>query len=342
LSHVGREALTFPHSDKDMATETITMENIFRDIPELHTVHRRAKQRGLEGEKNYQNYLVDKDGVEYDPYSLAWRYLGLYIDCNADNGDDDHDNHNNHRRLHEDEGGQCQRKLLWAAYVDRRYEGNTIEEYKFYDINTGDWDNSTCLASGEEHRCVKLNCHEPHTKFQGNSWELVGVFKETNGMYDWFEQLFKHEGTCIWNDNEVYGTMETWMEKFPTQCTKLSVSDEYGNTIYMSTTPLAEGNMTLGIYTDKNCMTLSEDMDYSSYIVKYYQSYYERSYYYYYGYSSCELFIFRTSLNMYPLSFPINDAFACLLNCLMIRLQLLLQFRTRGSCKIHQRHRNLE
>lgn len=254
-------------------------------VPELHSRDAgQQEQRWLGGGENNQKYLVyDVDGVEYDPYSLAWRYLGIYIDCNADNGGGD--NHNDHRRLgshSNDNGGGCTRKLLWAAYVDNRYEGNTIEEYKFYDIATREWNNSTCLASGESHRCVKLNCHEPHTKFG-----LVGVFKETNGMYDWFEQLFKHQGTCIWNDNDVYKTMETWMEKFPTQCTKLSVKDNSGNTIYMSTHPLPEGNMTIGIYTDNTCLTLSEEIDYASYIVMYYQSYYEQSYYYrYYGYNS--------------------------------------------------------
>jgi hypothetical protein len=187
-----------------------------------------ASQRWLGGENNAQYLVYDDDGVAYDPYSLAWRYLGVYIDCTADN--DGGNSRDNHRRLgsHSNDNGGCNRKLLWAAYVDPKYEGNYIEEYKFYNIATREWDNSTCLASGEPHRCVNLNCHEPHTKFK-----LVGVYKETNGLYDWFEQLFKHQGTCIWNDEDVYDTMETWMEKFPSQCTKLSVKDYSGNAIYM-------------------------------------------------------------------------------------------------------------
>jgi hypothetical protein len=188
-----------------------------------------ASQRWLGGENNAQYLVYDEDGVAYDPYSLAWRYLGVYIDCNADN--DGGNSRDNHRRLgsnSNDNGGGCNRKLLWAAYVDPKYDGNYIEEYRFYNIATREWDNSTCLASGEPHRCVNLNCHEPHTKFK-----LVGVYKETNGLYDWFEQLFKHQGTCIWNDEDVYDTMGTWMEKFPSQCTKLSVKDYSGNAIYM-------------------------------------------------------------------------------------------------------------
>jgi len=129
---------------------------------------------------------------------------------------------------------------------------------------------------------VDLNCHEPHTK----NFKLVGVFKETNGLYDWFEQLFKHEGTCIWNDEDVYDTMTSFTEKWPSQCKKLDVRDDDGNTLYMSTAPLPEGNMTLGIYTDSSCVQLSESIDYTAYIMMMWENYYERSYYYGYGY--CE------------------------------------------------------
>jgi hypothetical protein len=263
-------------------------------------VRRRRDLNGGGGDRT--NYLVDKDGNLYEPYSLAWRYLGLYVDCNSENngGGDGHDDRNHRDRALHDEGGNrngngggsnCVRRLLWAAYVDNEYEGNTIEEYKFYDIHTSSWDNSTCFASGTAHRCTKLNCHEPYTRFEGNRWELIGIYKETAGMYDWFEQLFKHQGVCIWNDDDVYDTMETWMEKFPYQCTKLKVTDDNGNTIYMSTEPLMDGNMTIGIYTDSDCLTLSEDMDYPSYIVKYYMNYYnEQSYYYYYYRNYCESF----------------------------------------------------
>ena len=48
--------------------------------------------------------------------------------------------------------------------------------------------------------------------------------------------------------------------------------------------------MTIGIYTDNTCLTLSEEIDYASYIVMYYENYYKESWYYrYYGYNSyCE------------------------------------------------------
>lgn len=116
--------------------------------------------RSLGSNDNFQSLLVDKNGNEYDPYSLAWRYLGLYIDCDTNDGDSNHDRRN--RQLHSgDEGGKCERKLLWAAYVDSKYKGLGIEEYQLYDIETGEWDDTACVASGDKHRCVRLDCHEP-------------------------------------------------------------------------------------------------------------------------------------------------------------------------------------
>jgi hypothetical protein len=65
--------------------------------------------RVLESDEARASYLVDKNGNAYEPYSLAWRYLGMYIDCDVDqvNG--------NGRRFLEDGGWECERVLLWAA-----------------------------------------------------------------------------------------------------------------------------------------------------------------------------------------------------------------------------------
>eukprot|EP00580_Thalassiosira_gravida_P015159 CAMPEP_0201670750 /NCGR_PEP_ID=MMETSP0494-20130426/27707_1 /ASSEMBLY_ACC=CAM_ASM_000839 /TAXON_ID=420259 /ORGANISM="Thalassiosira gravida, Strain GMp14c1" /LENGTH=144 /DNA_ID=CAMNT_0048151877 /DNA_START=14 /DNA_END=448 /DNA_ORIENTATION=+ len=93
-----------------------------------------------------------------------------------------------------DDGDDCARKILWAVYVDPHYAGNAIEEYQFYHLITNTWDDSACTASGDHHRrrCTMMDCHEPWTHFR-----LVGVFRETDGMYDFTEQLFKHEGYCV-------------------------------------------------------------------------------------------------------------------------------------------------
>lgn len=64
---------------------------------------------------SYSTQFVDGTETYYDPYSQAWRLLGFYIDCNAqqDGG---------RRRLEEDGDGEdgdgdevCTRMLLWAA-----------------------------------------------------------------------------------------------------------------------------------------------------------------------------------------------------------------------------------
>jgi hypothetical protein len=177
-------------------------ELIFNDTASSAERWSPRNSRDLYSADGFDSYLVDSSGNAYEPYSLAWRYLGLYIDCEISNSTNFYQyyNYNNGytRKLpEENKDGECGRKLLWAAYVDPKYKGNTIEEYQFYDMKNGTYDDSTCLASGTSHRCVKLDCHESHTHFQ-----LVGIFKETEGMYDWTEQLFKHQGYCIWQGDE--------------------------------------------------------------------------------------------------------------------------------------------
>jgi hypothetical protein len=71
--------------------------------------------------------------------------------------------------------------------------------------------------------------------------------------------------------------MSTWMENWPTSCTQLYKPDYDGNTIYFAVHPLPQGNMTLEIYTDEQCTTVSPYMDLSSYIIQLYSQY---DYYY--------------------------------------------------------------
>ena len=46
-------------------------------------------------------------------------------------------------------------------------------------------------------KCKRMDCHLDDTKH----WHLLGYFKEYYYM-DWFEQLFKHEGYCVWQNDE--------------------------------------------------------------------------------------------------------------------------------------------
>ena len=206
---------------------------------------------------NYGGYLFDSNGYSYTPYSLSWRYLGVFIDpnCNNNNG----------------YGSYC-RKVLWAAYHDPDYEGQGIAEYSFFQRSTGTWDDSPCDAPGSSStRCRRLDCHEAGTEL-----ELVGVFKETDGLYDFAEQLFKHSGYCLWDEDKRYedgeshhsgdsgdddaetssdyefmtGLSENWVYG----CTQLEdVTDANGNALYYDTKPLPGGDMTYGVYTDSSC-----------------------------------------------------------------------------------------
>jgi hypothetical protein len=69
-------------------------------------------QRLLGNDKDnaVQSVFVDSSGTAYEPYSLAWRYLGMYIDC----GEEENEN-GDRRRLSKDDKNDCSRKLLWAA-----------------------------------------------------------------------------------------------------------------------------------------------------------------------------------------------------------------------------------
>jgi hypothetical protein len=172
--------------------------------------HRKQADGQKEEENQFVSYLVDKNGDEYDPYSLAWRYLGMHIDCEtaADDGE-----RKNRRLENHDEGEKnCQRVLLWAAYHNPKYRGGSIGEYSFYNFTTQSYDASTCRTR----RCTKLDCHELKSK----NFQLVGIFQETDGYKDFGEQLFKHEVYCLW-DSDTYQSMQQTLGRFPENCIQI-------------------------------------------------------------------------------------------------------------------------
>lgn len=117
-----------------------------------------------------------------------------------------------------------------------------------------------------------MDCHLPNTHFR-----LVGVFVETEGMYDWAEQLFKHEGYCVWNDDDKYDLMQNHLGDWPSYCIQLTYPDSNGNTLYWHTLPQAEGNVTMGIFTDSSCTQVSETTTFYDYVEIYYYNYYGSS-----------------------------------------------------------------
>ena len=91
----------------------------------------------------------------------------------------------------------------------------------------------------------------------------MGVFKEASffGNDAFFEQLFKHEGVCLWNDDSIYEFMSEAREgSWSSGCLPTGVStgkdNGYGDSqLYIDLKPTYNGNMTYALYTDYVCAT---------------------------------------------------------------------------------------
>lgn len=200
-----------------------------------HQTSRRTASDSTYNPYSEQTLFVDGAETYYSAYAQAWRYVGYYVDCNADEEE--------RRRLGGDEGG-CVRYLLWAAYVDPYYGGNGLYEYQFYDRDDEEW---TSYCADEDY-CRKMDCHESDTHYQ-----LMGFFKHAD-FDDWVEQLFKHEGVCIWTEDES-DFMYEMEELLPKGCYQTYHYDDEANkiSVYYGLMPEANGDVTLGLYTDYMC-----------------------------------------------------------------------------------------
>ena len=65
------------------------------------------------------------------------------------------------------------------------------------------------------------------------------------------EQLFKHEGYCVWSNDE-YNIMQNMYDYWPNQCTQ-SKTMVNGNYLYFHLKPQPGGDMSIGLYTDASC-----------------------------------------------------------------------------------------
>lgn len=92
-----------------------------------------------------------------------------------------------------------------------------------------------------------MDCHEPDTH-----WQLLGFYKES-GYTKWFEQLFKHQGYCLWNHEGTFKFMYGYYSSWPRQCTKTQAQLSDGSYLYYEMKPLEDANMTVGLYTDWRC-----------------------------------------------------------------------------------------
>ena len=213
-----------------------------------------------------------ENGGAYDSYSLAWRFLGIYIDCN---------NNNNDGNQGGNDEASCQRILLWAAYQNKAYRGYGMGEYSIYDWRQRAWDTSTCVLNGNDNNvennesCTRLDCHLGDSE----NFELIGVFKELDGLDDWTDQLFKHEAYCVWGEDQNnnngndkkqqygdddfyyssssdYEFMQSFVGEWQSGCKQIeNREDENGVVLYVDTMPLQGGNLVYGLYTDDTCQT---------------------------------------------------------------------------------------
>jgi hypothetical protein len=152
------------------------------------------------------------------------------------------------------------------------YEGAGIGEYQYYNRFTGEYDDASCAypSNGNNNnnnnnnnknnqnqnndaqttsRCAKMDCHEEDTHFS-----LLGFFKSgSSNQHEWFGQLFKHEGVCLWNDYDEYSFMQKTRDNWPVQCKGSGIYDEDGTLLYYHLKPSANGDFDIGLYTDEMC-----------------------------------------------------------------------------------------
>jgi len=197
--------------------------------------------RELQGshDQAYESPYFEVYDVDGDAYSLAWRYLGVYIDTND----------------------EYSRKVLWAAYYDPNYsrnengEYNQIGEYSFYDWTTQAWDTSTCSSSGS---CTQMNCHDTNS----TNWELAGVYKSSLGFDNdsFYEQLFKHQGYCLWTSSSDYSFMQAMRGEMGDPCQYVD------NNLYIGIKPTEGGNITQALYSDSSCENESSAYSVDEYV----------------------------------------------------------------------------
>jgi len=207
------------------------------------------------------NAYADSSSTYYDGYQQAWRYLGWYVDCNGGSSRYYEQSHHSGSGDQQVYGNNfCQRYLMWAAYVDESYSGGGIGEYAIFDTSNGYYDYSACNTHGNGN-CKLMDCHDTSS----DNWKLIGVYKEASyfGNDAFFEQLFKHEGVCVWNDEDLYDFMsETRENSWSSGCLGTGIS--YGDgSLYIDLKPTFNGNMTYALYTDYICSSEYEGYDYN-------------------------------------------------------------------------------
>lgn len=140
--------------------------------------------------------------------------------------------------------------FVFICSFSESYSGNGVGEYMYYDRKNDKWDETACAYEASK-RCVPMDCHLSDTHFS-----LLGFFKEPN-YGEWMEQLFKHEGDCVWTDEE-YQFMQQMRDVWPEECTATSQTvtgkDGASYLLYYDIKPGSYGEYAIGLYTDSKCM----------------------------------------------------------------------------------------
>ena len=68
------------------------------------------------------------------------------------------------------------------------------------------------------------------------------------------EQLFKHEGMCVWTEEE-YAFMKGARKAWPRGCSDAGAYASGGESLYYDIRPLRNGRIAVGLYTDPECVT---------------------------------------------------------------------------------------
>uniref|UniRef100_A0A7S4AQY9 Uncharacterized protein n=1 Tax=Pseudo-nitzschia australis TaxID=44445 RepID=A0A7S4AQY9_9STRA len=210
---------------------------------ESETAETYSGMTGMESIYDVEPFVYGVD--EYDEYQQAWRLMGFIVDCYPMVDDDYYQNGGSGSGDEGTEDG-CARYVLWAAYVDLNYEGGGIGEYQFWNSTQNSWDTTACDVSGSS-RCQKMDCHNENTNFS-----LLGFFKHKS-YDDWMEQLFKHEGICVWNTEE-YAFMKNARKAWPQGCIDSYTTTDDGGEIYYDIKPIQGGDIRIGLYTDTQCI----------------------------------------------------------------------------------------
>lgn len=255
------------HMNRNDATTSTGLHHHHRELRSSDSSSSSSSSLSLTDTSLY----VESKTTYYDGYQQAWRMLGFFVECTSSYSNNNNNNNNHDNKNKNNNGGSCTRSLLWAAFIDPGYSGGGLYEYSFYDPETNTYDNSSSCALRSDnnnnnnnhndnnnnknqqnnHRCALMDCHETDT----TTWKLLGLYKEQYYGSEWFEQLFKHEGYCIWSQDE-YKFMKGYYESWPEGCTQTDYKTKDGSaSLYFDLKPGYGGYMMYHFYTDSICKT---------------------------------------------------------------------------------------